>query len=408
MLDLPILPAGAMPAPAPGPSGSTQPSTDGASFEDALTTAGATPEAEAAPDETPAVPVTDEATWAALAALAGAATVQTVQVVVTPSVAPDAPVADAQPAGPTPDSTILVPVTKPGPRLELANPNPLAPTPQAGAQPEADAPVLEDAQPVRGALPTRGKTFGDVWVNLAAKAGETEAKPAESALTAATATPLPAAPTTGAAVEAQPEAAASTIKAVKAAANEPVKAVATAAEAPPTPQPAASPTPTVAPAHETKVEPARLAEVQPHEVVAQIQRAVEQLDGQKLETIKVTLHPEELGRIELRITHGADQGMQVSVRAEQPHTAALIENHLTELRSNLSASNLDVASIAISAGLDSQQQQSHRSFQNTRSFGINLRGIKGGETDPYDSERPIVLRLNGARGWSAAGVDLSI
>ena len=83
-------------------------------------------------------------------------------------------------------------------------------------------------------------------------------------------------------------------------------------------------------------------------------------------------------------------------------------NHLTELRSNLSASGLDVASIAISTGLASQQQQSNRSFQNARSFGINLRGIKGGETDPYDSERPIVLRLNGSRGWSNAGVDLSI
>ena len=258
--------------------------------------------------------------------------------------APEAPVADAQPAGPTPDSTILVPVTKPGPRLELANPNPLAPTPQAGAQPEADAPVLEDAQPVRGALPTRGKTFGDVWVNLAAKAGEPEAKPAEATASAAAAAPLPTAAAAGA-VEAQPEAAAPTIKAARAAAGEPVKSAAT--EAPPTPQPAASTTPVVAPAHETKVEPARLAEVQPQDVVAQIQRAVEQLDGQKLETIKVTLHPEELGRIELRVTHGADQGVQVSVRAEQPHTAAMLENHLTELRSNLSASGLDVASIAL-------------------------------------------------------------
>lgn len=405
MLDLPILPAGAMPAPAPGPSGSSQPSSDGASFEDALNSAGADAEVEAAPDETPTlpVPVTDEATMAALAALAGAAAVQTVQVVV----APQAPVADAQPAGPTPDSTILVPVTKPGPRLELANPNPLAPTPEAGAQPEADAPVLEDAQPVRGALPTRGKAFGDVWVNLAEKAGEPEAQPADATTTnpiAATAT----AAATPAPVAAQPEAAAPTFKAAKATGSEPVKAEATTAEAPPTPQPTASPTPVVAPAHETKVEPARLAEVQPQEVVAQIQRAVEQLDGQKLETVKVTLHPEELGRIELRVTHGADQGMQVSVRAEQPHTAAMLENHLTELRNNLSASGLDVASIAISTGLASQHQQSSRSFQNARSFGVNMRGIKGGETDPYDSERPIVLRLNGARGWSAAGVDLSI
>lgn len=402
MLDLPILPAGAMPAPAPGPNGSSQTSTDGVSFEDALSTASASAATDEATEPASTTTPIDEATLAALAALAGVATVQ---VAVTPAVAPQMPIGDAQPAGPTPDITILVPVTKPGPRLELADPNPLAPTPEAGAEPEATAPVLEDAQPVRGALPGRGNSFGDVWVNAARKHGVVDAAPLGAAAAAATTpTSLPL----GATADAQPEATAPAAKGTRVSPVAPTVLEAATAETPPTPTVTGGTTQTVAPVTETKIEPARLAEVQPKDVIAQIQLAVEDLEGQKLETVKITLQPEELGRIELRVTHGADHGLQVSVRAEQPHTAVLLENHLTELRSNLSASGLDVANITISAGLGSQHQQSNRSFQGSRSFGINLRGIKGGETDPYASDRPIVMRLNGARGWSAAGVDLSI
>ena len=399
MLDLPILPAGALPAHTPGPSGSSPASSDGASFEDALGAAAAsvdeTVETKSEPAKT-ALP-TDESTLAALATLAGAAI--TVQVPVVPAapttdVAPQAPVADLQPSTPTPDVTVLVPVTKPGPRLELANPNPLAPTPQAGAQPDAAAPALESAQPIKGAVPGRGARFSDVWVNAAQTPAELEStQPTQGAVP--TQTPVaPRATTPGA----RP--------AVKAEALEAPSAEKVAAEAAPQAQPVAPhPAATVT---EAKVEPARLAEVQPKDVIAQVQRAVEQIGEQKLETVKITLHPEELGRIELRVTHGADQGLQVSVRAEQPHTVALLERHLTELQSNLSASGLDVANIAISAGLGSQHQQSNRSFHGAKPFGLNLRGIKGGETDPYDSERPIVMRLNGSRGWSNAGVDLSI
>ncbi len=392
MLDLPILPAGALPAPTPGPSNPSQTSTEGASFEDALGAAAS----ELAASVEPAPAPTDEATLAALAALAGAAV--TVQVPVVPA-APQTPLADLQPAEPSPDVTVLVPVTKPGPRLELANPHPLAPTPQAGAQLEGATPVLEDAQPTKGAVPARGQRFGDIWVNA------TPVKP-ELDQTQATTVPTGSQPPQLETI-AQPTPAAP--RATTRASLEPAAVEAkAAAEAPPTPTPTGVPAPHAANVTEPKVEPARLAEVQPKEVLAQVQHAVEQLGEQKLETIKITLHPAELGRIELRVTHGADQGMQISVRAEQPHTVALLEKHLTELQSNLSASGLDVANVAISAGLGSQSQQSNRSFHGTRSFGINLRGIKGGETDPYDSERPIVLRLNGTRGWSNAGVDLSI
>ncbi len=407
MLDLPILPAGAMPAPTPGPSGSSPASPEGASFEDALGAAAASVDETAETTSEPATSAlpTDESTLAALATLAGAAI--TVQVPVVPAapattdVAPQSPVADVQPSTPTPDVTVLVPVTKPGPRLELADPNPLAPTPQAGARPDAAAPALESAQPIKGAVPGRGARFSDVWVNAVQNPAELEStQPMTQGAVPTQAPASPASPVAprATAAEGRPAAKAEALEAPTAAkvAPEPAAQAQTVA-----PHPAATVT-------ETKVEPARLAEVQPKEVIAQVQRAVEQIGEQKLETVKITLHPEELGRIELRVTHGADQGLQVSVRAEQPHTVALLERHLTELQSNLSASGLDVANISISAGLGNQHQQSNRSFHGAKPFGLNLRGIKGGETDPYDSERPIVLRLNGSRGWSNAGVDLSI
>ncbi|MBL8093048.1 MAG: flagellar hook-length control protein FliK [Anaerolineales bacterium] len=396
MLDLPILPAGALPAPTPGPSNPKPASPEGASFADALGTAAAKSEPA---EPTTVTPALDEATLAALAALAGAGV--TVPVPVVPA-APQQPLADLQPSEPSPDVTVLVPVTKPGPRLELANPHPLAPTPQAGAQPELEAPQAPDAQPVKGALPGRGQRFGDVWVNAtpALTAPEAPATPPSMVPTAA-ATPTPTVESAQPLAAAQAEAPAPTKASARSAPIE-------AAAAPPTPQAPGVAALQAVHVAKPEVEPARLAEVQPKEVIAQIQHAVEQLGEQKLETVRITLHPAELGRIELRVTHGADQGLQVSVRAEQPHTVALLEQHLTELQSNLSASGLDVANVAISAGLGSQHQQSNRSFHGARPFGINLRGIKGGETDPYDSDRPIVMRLNSARGWSNAGVDLSI
>jgi Meckel syndrome type 1 protein len=394
MLDLPILPAGALSAPTPSPNNSTPASLEGASFADALGTAAAKSEAA---EPTSATAPLDEATLAALAALAGAAVTVQVPVVLA---APQQPVSDGQSSEPSPDVTVLVPVTKPGPRLELANPNPLAPTPQAEATPTVGALEASDVQSVKGALSGRGQRFGDVWVNVAAQQTASET-PDPAAATA------PAAATTPSLEGAQP------LTAAKAEAPAAPRATARpapveASEAPPTPQTAGVAAPPPAIVFKPEVEPARLAEVQPKEVLAQIQHAVEQLGEQKLETIKITLHPAELGRIELRVTHGADQGLQVSVRAEQPHTVALLEQHLTQLQSNLSASGLDVTKVAISSGLGSQHQQSNRSFHGARSFGINLRGIKGGETDPFDSERPIVMRLNNARGWSNAGVDLSI
>ncbi len=396
MLDLPILPAGALPAPTPGQSNPKPASPEGASFADALGTAAAKSEPA---EPTTVTPALDEATLAALAALAGAGV--TVPVPVVPA-APQQPLAELQPSEPSPDVTVLVPVTKPGPRLELANPHPLAPTPQAGAQLELEAPQAPDAQPVKGALPGRGHRFGDVWVNAtpAPTAPEAPATPPSMVPTAA-ATPTPTVESAQTLADAQAEAPAP----IKASAR---SAPVEAAAAPPTPQTPGVAAPQAAHVAKPEVEPARLAEVQPKEVIAQIQHAVEQLGEQKLDTVRITLHPAELGRIELRVTHGADQGLQVSVRAEQPHTVALLEQHLTELQSNLSASGLDVANVAISAGLGSQHQQSNRSFHGARPFGINLRGIKGGETDPYDSDRPIVMRLNSARGWSNAGVDLSI
>ncbi len=394
MLDLPILPASALPTPAGGSTGGTAPTDgEGASFTDALETAAAATSEASEPTE-PVLPA-DESTLAALAALAGAVTIQ---VPVVPAAPPTQAIGDTQSSDPTPDVTVLVPVTRPGPRLELADPNPLAPTPEAGALFATEAQGQPDARPVKGAVANRGSSFGETWVN-AVQATSTETAGAVAAPTTAPeilapvglqTAPAPTAIERAAQAKENPEA---PVTAAEPASAPPLMGA-------PAPQSAEAPTPTV--------EPARLAEVQPKEVLAQIQHLVEQLEGQKLETVRITLQPEELGRIELRVTHGADQGLQVSVRAEQPHTVALLENHLTELRSNLAASGLDVANVAISAGLGDARQSFNRGFQGAKTLGINLRGIQGGETDPYAAERPIVLRLNGARGWSNAGVDLSI
>ncbi|HRE29333.1 MAG TPA: hypothetical protein PK954_22005, partial [Anaerolineales bacterium] len=174
MLDLPILPASALPTPAGGSTGGTAPTDgEGASFTEALeAAAAATSEAS---EPTDLVLPADESTLAALAALAGAVTIQ---------VPPTQAIGDTQTSDPTPDVTVLVPVTRPGPRLELADPNPLAPTPEAGALFATEAQGQPDARPVKGAVANRGSSFGETWVNVV-QATSTETAGAVAAPTTA-------------------------------------------------------------------------------------------------------------------------------------------------------------------------------------------------------------------------------
>jgi flagellar hook-length control protein FliK len=350
--------------PGPVPTPATSGETDGAAFKQALETAAA----EEAPVANRAIPTAADAEvgdveltkMALLMALTAPVTAAAISAQAT---------TETQPA---PDVTILVPVKKPTiAKADRAMPQPVPARPAApqadsafAAGPEgplAEAVDLKPSQTLR--TPTRAMT---------------PATTGEAALMAGPPAAAPQAST--------PNLAPATAPGPKSTANVAVERPAAAwSEAPAPAAPPAHPAtveargiPTYAPPIAV-AEPARLAEARPTEVLTQIQHAVERMGETQLDTVRIQLNPEHLGRIELQVSHASDGALNVQVRAEQPQTVALLERHLTELRTTLSANQLDVRHVAVSAGTtgDRRQQQPFHG----RPAKIAIRGLQRAELD---------------------------
>ncbi len=386
--------------PGPVPTPATPGETDGAAFEQALETAAAeeAPVASEAPpaavDEVPAdVELTKMALLMALTAPA-------VALVTDPALTAQT-TTETQPV---PDVTILVPVKKPTiPKADLVLPQPTPAQPEAPQDdsafaaglegPLAEAVDLKPSQTLR--TPTR--------VMTAETTGEVALKAGPSATASAVVTPQAGTPS-------------------PAAAPSPEATVIVAVERP-APARAEAPTPAALPAHPAPVEarglptyappsavtePARLAEARPTEVLTQIQHAVERMGETQLDTVRVQLNPEYLGRIELHVSHASDGALHVQVRAEQPQTVALLERHLTELRTTLSANQLDVRHVAVSAGTTGDRRQ-QPPFHG-RPAKIAIRGLQRAELDAAAaaaSTGPLISVYPTSR-LALAGVDYRI
>ena len=112
-------------------------------------------------------------------------------------------------------------------------------------------------------------------------------------------------------------------------------------------------------------EPARLAEAQTKDSVWQICRNVESMLKNRQPALRMVLYPEELGRIDLRLT-SSSSGMGISVVAEQASTARLLEAQLTQLRQALTDAGVQLAQLSVNqqnsqAAGSYSQQQSRRS-----------------------------------------------
>ncbi len=127
-------------------------------------------------------------------------------------------------------------------------------------------------------------------------------------------------------------------------------------------------------------EPARLAEAQSTEILRQISRQIAGSPNSGSQTIRIQLHPEDLGQIELRIT-SSSQGTHVSLIADQAVTGKLLETHIAQLKQTLSDAGVQMADVHV--GQQAPQQsfrdpQSNQSsprqstnYDNKNSMGIN-------------------------------------
>ncbi len=103
-------------------------------------------------------------------------------------------------------------------------------------------------------------------------------------------------------------------------------------------------------------EPARLAEAQTTEILRQISRQVAGTSGTGSQSIRIQLHPEDLGQIDLRIST-SPLGTHVMLIPDQSSTGKLLETHIAELKQTLADAGVQMANVHV--GQQSQQQSFH-------------------------------------------------
>ena len=95
-------------------------------------------------------------------------------------------------------------------------------------------------------------------------------------------------------------------------------------------------------------------------LVSQIQQGLETLAKSGNTSLRLQLYPESMGRVDLRLTSGAD-GVRVSLTADLAATGNLLERHAQELRQTLTDSGLTLAGLSI--GLSLGQGKSSTAFE---------------------------------------------
>ena len=119
-------------------------------------------------------------------------------------------------------------------------------------------------------------------------------------------------------------------------------------------------------------EPARLAEAQTTEILRQISRQVAGSSGTGSQSIRIQLHPDDLGQIDLRITTGS-LGTHVTLIADQSSTGKLLETHIDQLKQTLADAGIQMANVHVG------QQSDQRSFRDPQ-YGQNTARQHSGYT----------------------------
>jgi flagellar hook-length control protein FliK len=110
-------------------------------------------------------------------------------------------------------------------------------------------------------------------------------------------------------------------------------------------------------------EPARVAEarspsVSTTEAAEQVSRQLVQMAHSGPASVRLRLYPEELGRIDIRLTH-TPSGLEVTLSADQANTARALESQLGQLRQSLAEAGLSLTSVDIHQGSLSSQGSWH-------------------------------------------------
>jgi flagellar hook-length control protein FliK len=148
------------------------------------------------------------------------------------------------------------------------------------------------------------------------------------------------------------------------------------------------------PASVTTFEPARLTEAQNQDLISQVVNNVETLVKTRQTTLHLMLNPEELGRIDLRLT-SSSAGMGVSLVAHQSGTSQLLESQVAQLRQALDQAGIHLTNLSV--GQQSSQSSTGQNSQRPHSQVLHRQAVLAAE--PAVEERSAVANRSSSAGY---------
>ncbi len=136
-------------------------------------------------------------------------------------------------------------------------------------------------------------------------------------------------------------------------------------------------------------EPARLAEARLPEMISQVSKGIDLLSRADGQSLRIQLQPENMGKIEIRLSSGSD-GITVTLNADTQLTGNLLERSLSELRTSLADAGVNLASLSVNSGnKQSTYQESKQWFS-----GKENRTVYGQENNSINEELSSVNPLH--------------
>lgn len=131
---------------------------------------------------------------------------------------------------------------------------------------------------------------------------------------------------------------------------------------------------------------------QPSDVVQQIVRQMNGSIQNGQSTMKVQLHPQDLGSIEIQLVNSG-HGISVTVSAEQASTGKMLQGQADQLRQALQDSGIQLSSLNINQHGQSSQHGSASNQQSQNAYP-NGRGVLQSDLESKTSQEPLTGKIN--------------
>ncbi len=124
-------------------------------------------------------------------------------------------------------------------------------------------------------------------------------------------------------------------------------------------------------------------------IIQKVSTQVAEMVREQGQSMRLQIHPENLGKIDLRLVSNSD-GMRVVMTAEVPATARLLETHLDQLQQSLSHAGVSISGMSVNSQ-GAQGQSANASQNQPQNMGRSATTSFQSETE---SASPVVLSVS--------------